>query len=88
MLGGKVGGRGGAACSFATQCSAVATEDCVKERRGRGSRELAMEMSFASLGSSHTLRSPQLSTDAASRFCSFKDTMAVSKAAAAAESPD
>jgi hypothetical protein len=28
------------------------------------------------LGSSQTLRTPHLSTDAASRFCSFNDTMA------------
>ena len=44
-----------------------------------------MEMSFASLGSSHTLRSPQLSTEAASRFCSFKDTISVSTAVAAVQ---
>lgn len=37
--------------------------------------ELAMEISLTSLGSSQTLRRPQLSTEAASRFCSLRDTI-------------
>ena len=45
-------------------------------RGSRGARELAMEISLTSLGSSQTLRTPQSSTEAASRFCSFRDTMA------------
>ena len=53
--------------------------------RNRVARELAIEISLASLGSSHTLRSPQLSTEAASRFCNFRDTMSVPTAAAPAE---
>lgn len=43
---------------------------------GPSARELAMEISVTSLGSSQTLRSPQLSTEAASRFCNLNDTMA------------
>lgn len=43
------------------------------------SRELAMEISVTSLGSNHTLRRPQSSTDAANRFCSFKLTMTASR---------
>jgi hypothetical protein len=39
------------------------------------SRELAMEISLTSLGSSHTLRSPHFSTELASLFCSFRDTI-------------
>lgn len=39
-------------------------------------REFAIRISVTSLGSSQTLRTPHLSTDAASRFCSFNDTMA------------
>ena len=39
-------------------------------------RELAMEISFTSLGSSQILRLPHFSTDAARRFCSFRDTIA------------
>ena len=38
-------------------------------------REFAMEISETSFGSSHTLPFPHLSTLAASRFWSFKDTM-------------
>jgi hypothetical protein len=38
-------------------------------------RELAIEISVLSLGSSHTFRFPHLSTLAASRFCSFKETI-------------
>jgi hypothetical protein len=41
----------------------------------RNSLELAMEISLTSLGSSHTLRRPQLRTLAASRFCSLSDTI-------------
>jgi hypothetical protein len=37
--------------------------------------ELAIEISFTSLGSSQTLRRPQFRTDAANRFCSFNDTI-------------
>ena len=40
-----------------------------------GARELAMEISLTSLGSSQTLRTPQVSTLAASLFCSLSDTM-------------
>ena len=80
------GGRRGAR-SFAVQRITAARWDCIEELRGRGARELAMEISFASLGSSHTLRSPQLRTDAASRFCSFRDTMAVQRQTAAAGPP-
>jgi len=40
-------------------------------------RELANEMSLISFGSNHTFRLPQPSTEAAKRFCSFKETMAV-----------
>lgn len=39
------------------------------------SLELAIEISLTSFGSSHTLRRPQLRTEAASRFCSFRDTI-------------
>lgn len=35
-----------------------------------------MEISLASLGSSQTFRSPQLSTEAASLFCNLRATMA------------
>lgn len=38
-------------------------------------RELAIEMSLTSLGSSQTLRRPHFNTEAANRFCSFKDTI-------------
>ena len=66
--------------------ASVQHESTLAERvRNRVAREFAMEMSLASLGSSHTLRSPQLSTEAASRFCNFRDTMAVPTAAAPAE---
>lgn len=41
-------------------------------------RELAMEISLTSLGSSHTFPLPHLSTLAARRFCSFSDTISVS----------
>ena len=34
-----------------------------------------MEISLTSLGSSHTFRNPQSNTDAASRFCSLRDTI-------------
>lgn len=36
-----------------------------------------MEISLTSLGSSHTFLSPQSRTEAASRFCSFNDTMVI-----------
>lgn len=39
-------------------------------------RELAIEISLDSLGSSHTFPLPHLRTLAASRFCSFSDTIA------------
>jgi hypothetical protein len=51
------------------------------ERRGRkrercvALRELAMEISETSLGSSQTLPLPHLSTLAARRFCCFSDTI-------------
>lgn len=38
-------------------------------------RELAIEISLTSLGSSQTLRRPHFNTEAANRFCSFKDTI-------------
>ena len=38
-------------------------------------REFAIEMSETSLGSSQTLRCPQPSTEAASRFCNFRLTI-------------
>lgn len=41
----------------------------------RSSRELAMEISLVSLGSSQTFPRPHFSTLAASRFCSFSDTI-------------
>ena len=40
-----------------------------------GVRELAMEISLTSLGSSQTFPLPHLRTLAASRFCSFRDTI-------------
>lgn len=46
-----------------------------KQNRDSGLRELAMEISLHSLGSSQTLPLPHLSTLAASRFCSFSDTI-------------
>lgn len=36
-----------------------------------------MEISLTSLGSSHTFLRPQSRTEAASRFCSFNDTMVI-----------
>lgn len=54
-----------------SHCAAL----CEAGSRGGASLELAMEISLTSLGSSHTFRSPHDSTDAASRFCSFRDTM-------------
>lgn len=47
-----------------------------EEERDRSLLELAMEISLDSLGSSQTLPLPHLRTLAASRFCSFSDTMA------------
>lgn len=41
----------------------------------RYSLELAIEISLTSLGSSQTLRRPHFRTEAASRFCSFSETM-------------
>ena len=38
-------------------------------------RELAIEISLVSFGSSQTLPRPHLRTDDASRFCSLRDTM-------------
>ena len=40
-------------------------------------RELALEISAVSLGSSQTFRLPVLSTDAARRFCSRRFTMVI-----------
>ena len=40
-------------------------------------RELAMEMSLTSFGSSQILRFPHLSTEAARRFWSLRETMVV-----------
>ena len=51
---------------------------CRPRRRERGcqySLELAIEISLTSLGSSHTFLIPQLRTEAASRFCSLRDTI-------------
>ena len=48
-------------------------------------RELAMEISLASLGSSQTFRSPQLSTEAASLFCNLRATMAARRCATLAK---
>ena len=45
------------------------------------SRELAMEISLTSLGSSQTLPLPHLSTLEASRFCSLRETIAAAAAA-------
>ncbi|BAS85050.1 Os03g0579550, partial [Oryza sativa Japonica Group] len=44
------------------------------------SRELAMEISLTSLGSSQTLPLPHLSTLEASRFCSLRETIAAAAA--------
>lgn len=52
------------------------------------SLELAMEISLTSLGSSHTLRRPHCSTEAASRFCSLRDTMAAKSGPAAPSDPN
>lgn len=49
-------------------------------RGGEFSRELAMEISLTSLGSSQTLPLPHLSTLAASRFCSLRETIAAAAA--------
>jgi len=38
-------------------------------------RELAIEISFISFGSSHTFLAPHLRTLAANRFCDLRDTM-------------
>ncbi|CAH0376520.1 unnamed protein product [Pelagomonas calceolata] len=47
-------------------------------------REFAMEISFASFGSSQTRFLPVLRTDAARRFCNLSDDMALSASTAAA----
>ena len=47
----------------------------MKKKKKKHIRELAMEMSWLSLGSSHTLPFPHFITEAASRFWIFRDTI-------------
>jgi hypothetical protein len=44
-------------------------------KKKKNAREFAIEMSFVSVGSSHIRRLPTPRIEAASLFCSFKDTM-------------